>query len=92
MYIKDITIQDGVLIDGCASVSFTVGTAVKEYYVVESLDKRYKINRRDRKSTLLRRDFFELRQYLSQVGITIDRLFNNIDQLIVASRNKRNRA
>jgi hypothetical protein len=88
MQIKDLIVQDQVLRHGRPHVSFTIETPIDTYHLVEALDQRYRIDHRDKNSSIMRYRYGGLRQYLSQLGVSIDKLFVEINKLISKERNK----
>lgn len=78
MYVKDLVIEDGLIIDKAYRLYFTLVTPEGEHKMMEWLDKNYKIYRDD-ESDMLRPGYTQIKSLFKETGMYVHRLMDGLD-------------
>ena len=78
MYVKDLVIEDGVVIDNAYRVYFTLVTQDGEHRMMEWVDKNYRLYR-DNSSDMLKPGYTQIKSLLKDTKMYIHRLMDGLD-------------
>lgn len=78
MHIKDLVIEDGIIIQDGYRMYFTLVTDDGEHKMMEWLDRDYKLHR-DNSSEMMRPGYTQIKDLLKETGMYVRRLMDGID-------------
>lgn len=88
MYIKDLVIEDSIIVMNGYRMYFTLVTADGEHKMMEWLDRDYKLHR-DNGSDMMRPGYTQIKDLLKETGMYVNRLMDGIDAGIGLQRQTR---
>lgn len=85
MYVKNLVIEDNIVINGAFRMHCTLVTENGDYNVTEWLDKDYKICR-DSSSEMMKPSYTQIKNLLKDTKMYVSRLMDGLDTGIALQR------
>lgn len=85
MYVKNLVIDDNIIIDNAYRVHFTLVVDGEEFHTMEHLNKDYKLCR-DGRSNLLKPGYTHIKNLLKGSNMYVGRLMDGLDAGIALQR------
>jgi len=85
MYVKDLVIEDGIIVDNAYRMYFTLVTQDGEHRLMEWVDRDYKLCR-DNSSDMMQPGYTQIKSLLKDTKMYVSRLMDGLDAGIALQR------